>query len=157
MVLSLYLVLRFGSPKLDLCRARLPSFHRCSRASRLMLRMLSMVLRKNSIKKFCISLSNAWIILCSNWNSSTILHWNVGWIWAVRKRTGDYTAEMARVSTTYSLKEGIIFLWAMEKVGKAGSIFWPHLLTPLLLQVYFDAWSYVKTLQQKTRHIALLQ
>lgn len=47
--------------------------------------------------------------------------------WVVRKGTRDYTAEMARVSTTSSLKEGVIFLWAMEKVGIASSIFCPHL------------------------------
>ncbi|KAG7448755.1 heme oxygenase-like protein [Guyanagaster necrorhizus] len=34
--------------------------------------------------------------------------------WKERKGTRDYTAEMARVSS--SLEEGLVFLWAMEKV-----------------------------------------
>ena len=39
--------------------------------------------------------------------------------WLERKGTRDYTAEMARVASTSSLHEGIIFLWAMEKAGPA--------------------------------------
>jgi len=37
--------------------------------------------------------------------------------WAERKGTRDYTAEMARISTTASLEDGLIFLWAMERVS----------------------------------------
>ncbi|KAF8962610.1 heme oxygenase-like protein [Flammula alnicola] len=44
--------------------------------------------------------------------------------WNQRKGTRDYTAEMVRVASSASLNEGLIFLWAMEKV-------------------YLDAWSYV--------------
>ncbi|KAJ7592661.1 heme oxygenase-like protein [Mycena floridula] len=45
--------------------------------------------------------------------------------WPERKETRDYTAEMARVSLGGSLQDGLIFLWAMEKV-------------------YLDAWIYVR-------------
>ncbi|KAK0220310.1 hypothetical protein IW262DRAFT_1014668 [Armillaria fumosa] len=44
--------------------------------------------------------------------------------WKERKGTRDYTAEMARVSR--SLEEGLVFLWAMEKV-------------------YLDSWTAVHT------------
>lgn len=37
--------------------------------------------------------------------------------WEERKATRDYTAEMARVSGSRSLEEGLIFLWAMERVS----------------------------------------
>jgi thiaminase len=37
--------------------------------------------------------------------------------WKERKATRDYTAEMARVSSYGSLKDGVIFLWAMEKAS----------------------------------------
>lgn len=36
--------------------------------------------------------------------------------WKERKGTRDYTAEMARVSKV-SLNEGLVFLWAMERVS----------------------------------------
>lgn len=36
--------------------------------------------------------------------------------WHQRKATRDYTAEMARISGQGSLDDGLIFLWAMEKV-----------------------------------------
>ncbi|KAG6836329.1 hypothetical protein H0H93_009079 [Arthromyces matolae] len=36
--------------------------------------------------------------------------------WNERKGTRDYTAEMARISATGKLEEGLLFLWAMEKV-----------------------------------------
>ncbi|KAG6831405.1 hypothetical protein H0H87_005226 [Tephrocybe sp. NHM501043] len=36
--------------------------------------------------------------------------------WKERKGTRDYTAEMARISATGKLEEGLLFLWAMEKV-----------------------------------------
>ncbi|KIJ04659.1 hypothetical protein PAXINDRAFT_164809 [Paxillus involutus ATCC 200175] len=45
-------------------------------------------------------------------------------IWVERKGTRDYTAEMARVAALGTLEEGLVFLWAMEKV-------------------YLDAWSSV--------------
>ncbi|EJD50185.1 heme oxygenase-like protein [Auricularia subglabra TFB-10046 SS5] len=44
--------------------------------------------------------------------------------WDVRKGTREYTAEMARVGANGSLFEGIVFLWAMEKV-------------------YLDSWTFV--------------
>jgi thiaminase len=34
-----------------------------------------------------------------------------------RPETRNYTAEMARVASLGTLKEGLVFLWAMEKVG----------------------------------------
>lgn len=37
--------------------------------------------------------------------------------WMERKGTRDYTAEMARISMSSSLEEGIVFLWAMERVS----------------------------------------
>ncbi|PPQ96847.1 hypothetical protein CVT26_006016 [Gymnopilus dilepis] len=49
--------------------------------------------------------------------------------WIERKGTRDYTAEMARVASSAPLEDGLVFLWAMERV-------------------YFDAWCYVKHLQQ---------
>jgi thiaminase len=36
--------------------------------------------------------------------------------WKERKATRDYTAEMAKASSYSSLEDGLIFLWAMEKV-----------------------------------------
>jgi thiaminase len=36
--------------------------------------------------------------------------------WKERKATRDYTAEMCRVVNTMSIEDGLIFLWAMEKV-----------------------------------------
>ncbi|KZP33725.1 heme oxygenase-like protein, partial [Athelia psychrophila] len=50
--------------------------------------------------------------------------------WPERKATRDYTAEMARVSGSRSLADGLIFLWAMERV-------------------YLDAWKYVKSLMSQ--------
>ncbi|KAG6810116.1 hypothetical protein H0H92_013233 [Tricholoma furcatifolium] len=44
--------------------------------------------------------------------------------WSERKGTRDYTAEMARISGTGKVEEGLLFLWAMEKV-------------------YFDVWTAV--------------
>lgn len=37
--------------------------------------------------------------------------------WKERKGTRDYTAEMARVSSSQYLEDGLIFLWAMERVS----------------------------------------
>ena len=39
-----------------------------------------------------------------------------GQVWFERKGTRDYTAEMARVASLGSLEDGLVFLWAMEKV-----------------------------------------
>jgi len=36
--------------------------------------------------------------------------------WKERKATRDYTAEMCRVVNTMSIEDGLVFLWAMEKV-----------------------------------------
>ena len=36
--------------------------------------------------------------------------------WKERKATRDYTAEMCRVSNAMSIEDGLVFLWAMEKV-----------------------------------------
>ncbi|PIL23360.1 hypothetical protein GSI_14671 [Ganoderma sinense ZZ0214-1] len=47
--------------------------------------------------------------------------------WKERKATQDYTAEMARVGALGSFEDGLVFLWAMERV-------------------YLDAWKYVKQL-----------
>ncbi|KAI0370503.1 heme oxygenase-like protein [Pilatotrama ljubarskyi] len=49
--------------------------------------------------------------------------------WRERKATRDYSAEMARVGALGSFEEGLIFLWAMERV-------------------YLDAWGHVKMLLQ---------
>jgi len=43
--------------------------------------------------------------------------------WMERKGTRDYTAEMARISLNSSLEEGIVFLWAMERVSRYSSCF----------------------------------
>jgi thiaminase len=37
--------------------------------------------------------------------------------WGERRETRDYTAEMARISGTGRIEEGLLFLWAMEKVS----------------------------------------
>lgn len=37
--------------------------------------------------------------------------------WKERKGTRDYTAEMARISRSGRVEEGLLFLWAMEKVS----------------------------------------
>lgn len=36
--------------------------------------------------------------------------------WRERKATRDYTAEMARVGTFGTVEDGLVFLWAMERV-----------------------------------------
>lgn len=36
--------------------------------------------------------------------------------WHERKATRDYTAEMSRIGALASLEDGLVFLWAMEKV-----------------------------------------
>ncbi|KAI0703682.1 heme oxygenase-like protein [Cerioporus squamosus] len=47
--------------------------------------------------------------------------------WRERKATRDYTAEMARVGAFGTLEDGLVFLWAMERL-------------------YLDAWKYAKSL-----------
>ncbi|EJF59569.1 heme oxygenase-like protein [Dichomitus squalens LYAD-421 SS1] len=47
--------------------------------------------------------------------------------WRERKATRDYTAELARVGAFGSFEDGLVFLWAMERV-------------------YLDAWTYAKSL-----------
>jgi len=42
-----------------------------------------------------------------------------GQVWFERKATRDYTAEMARIASLGSLEDGLVFLWAMEKVKVA--------------------------------------
>lgn len=49
-----------------------------------------------------------------------------GQVWLERKATRDYTAEMARIASLGTLEEGLVFLWAMEKL-------------------YLDAWSNVSS------------
>lgn len=39
--------------------------------------------------------------------------------WKERKGTRDYTAEMARIAGNRRIEDGLIFLWAMEKVGSS--------------------------------------
>ncbi|KAI0828613.1 heme oxygenase-like protein [Trametes gibbosa] len=48
-------------------------------------------------------------------------------VWRERKATRDYTAEMARVGALGTFEDGLVFLWAMERI-------------------YLDAWNYVKSL-----------
>ncbi|KAK7462697.1 hypothetical protein VKT23_007285 [Stygiomarasmius scandens] len=45
--------------------------------------------------------------------------------WEERKGTRDYTAEMTRISANGRIEDGLVFLWAMEKV-------------------YLDAWTFVR-------------
>ncbi|RDB29883.1 Bifunctional TENA2 protein [Hypsizygus marmoreus] len=63
-----------------------------------------------------------------------------------RKGTRDYTAEMARVSGTGIIEEGLLFLWAMEKVSWLRSTHITKMGAVLIgarCQVYLDAWSNV--------------
>lgn len=39
--------------------------------------------------------------------------------WEESKATRDYTAEMARISISGRLEDGLVFLWAMEKVCRS--------------------------------------
>jgi len=59
--------------------------------------------------------------------------------WPERKATRDYTAEMARIGALASLEDGLVFLWAMEKVGTVDIC----LVCTDRWQVYLDAWSAV--------------
>ncbi|KAI0312280.1 hypothetical protein OF83DRAFT_1146899 [Amylostereum chailletii] len=51
--------------------------------------------------------------------------------WKERKATRDYTAEMGSVAARGDVFEGLVFLWAMEKV-------------------YLDAWTYVRSTFEET-------
>ncbi|KAF5368817.1 hypothetical protein D9758_003016 [Tetrapyrgos nigripes] len=56
----------------------------------------------------------------------TAKKWNLSIdVWKERKGTRDYTAEMARIASEGSIEDGLVFLWAMEKV-------------------YLDAWTYAR-------------
>ncbi|KAG9313598.1 heme oxygenase-like protein [Chiua virens] len=61
--------------------------------------------------------------------------------WRERKATRDYTAEMARVGALTSLEEGLVFLWAMEKVCSIATV--RSFARQNRSQVYLDAWSTV--------------
>ena len=37
-------------------------------------------------------------------------------VWKERRETRDYTAEMARITAGTGIEDGLVFLWAMEKV-----------------------------------------
>jgi formylaminopyrimidine deformylase / aminopyrimidine aminohydrolase len=66
-----------------------------------------------------------------------------------RKGTRDYTAEMARVASSGSYTDGLVFLWAMEE----SELFYKTIMvfysndTLATIKVYFDAWNYVHRLQ----------
>ena len=51
-------------------------------------------------------------------------------IWEERKETRSYCAEMARIANTCSLEEGLVFLWAMEKVRNQRSTYVVGISTP---------------------------
>ena len=58
------------------------------------------------------------IILEVNFFKDTAKKWDLDLEkWEERKETRDYTAEMARVAATGRIEEGLLFLWAMEKVS----------------------------------------
>lgn len=40
--------------------------------------------------------------------------------WKERKATRDYTAEMIRIGAIANIREGLVFLWAMERVSSCG-------------------------------------
>lgn len=63
--------------------------------------------------------------------------------WKARKGTRDYVAEMASISKNGRIEEGLLFLWAMEKVSVpffSGDERHPAQFL-LSMQVYLDAWS----------------
>ncbi|TFK49117.1 heme oxygenase-like protein [Heliocybe sulcata] len=61
----------------------------------------------------------------------TSVEWNLDVDgWRERKTTRDYTAEMLRVAALGTLQDGLVFLWAMERV-------------------YLDAWRYVGSVLDK--------
>ncbi|KAK7064794.1 heme oxygenase-like protein [Favolaschia claudopus] len=57
-------------------------------------------------------------------------------MWQERKATRDYIAEMDSIASSRKLEEGLVFLWAMEKV-------------------YLDAWTFVRKKLQETNSEAL--
>jgi len=65
--------------------------------------------------------------------------------WKERKATRDYTAEMAKVSSYGCLEDGLVFLWAMERVScrlaTGGCL-------NLFHKAYLDAWRHVASLLQ---------
>ncbi|KXN81682.1 hypothetical protein AN958_03929 [Leucoagaricus sp. SymC.cos] len=63
--------------------------------------------------------------------------------WKERKGTRDYTAEMARISKNGSLSDGLIFLWAMERVCICIMTLFNFREAQLVSQVYLDAWTFV--------------
>ena len=69
--------------------------------------------------------------------------------WRERKATRDYTAEMARVGAFGTLEDGLVFLWAMERVSVLVCECCADLgcsLEHVIAQVYLDAWKYAKSL-----------
>ncbi|KAF8645406.1 hypothetical protein AX16_007840 [Volvariella volvacea WC 439] len=81
------------------------------------------LLNQRILKLLVYSLDN--IIREINFFSDTAKTWDLDMeCWRERKGTRDYTAEMARVSASPHLEDGLIFLWAMERV-------------------YLDAWTFV--------------
>ncbi|KAI0703741.1 heme oxygenase-like protein [Cytidiella melzeri] len=62
--------------------------------------------------------------------------------WQERKATRDYTAEMIRIGTSGSIQDGLVFLWAMERVSESYAACMANFYT-LEIQVYLDAWKYV--------------
>jgi hypothetical protein len=78
--------------------------HPCAEHSQTILEILVSAL-ENVVRevKFFKSTANTWGLDYEGWEE--------------RRETRDYTAEMARVSGTGRLEEGLLFLWAMEKVS----------------------------------------
>jgi hypothetical protein len=69
-------------------------------------------------------------------------------MWKERKGTRDYVAEMDSIAGSKNIAEGLVFLWAMEKVGYVVSIQNTGGIT-CFPQVYLDAWTFVRTELQK--------
>lgn len=70
--------------------------------------------------------------------------------WRERKATRDYTAEMGRVGANGRLEDGLIFLWAMERVSmtRCDSVYAlrdDHFYC--FMQVYLDAWTFASSLK----------
>lgn len=66
--------------------------------------------------------------------------------WKERKGTRDYLAEMTRVGASGTIEDGIVFLWAMERVRTNCLIGYHYSLFMILAQVYLDSWKYVASL-----------
>lgn len=69
--------------------------------------------------------------------------------WAERKETRDYKAEMISVASVGTLAEGLVFLWAMEKVGFE-QIWFGEYDKRFVLKVYLDAWWYAASAAPST-------